>query len=30
MFADQVQINQNLKDNLFVLPSDLKVLPKGK
>jgi hypothetical protein len=25
-----VQINQNLKDNLFVLPSDLKVLPKGK
>ena len=30
MFADQVQINQDVKDNLFVLPSDLKLLPKGK
>jgi hypothetical protein len=30
MFADQVQINQDLKDNLFSLPSDIKMLPKGK
>jgi hypothetical protein len=30
MFADQVQINQDLKDNLFTVPADLKVLPKGK
>ena len=30
MFADQVQINRDLKDNLFSLPADLKVLPKGK
>jgi hypothetical protein len=30
MFADQVQINRDLKDNLFVLPSNLKMLPKGK
>ena len=30
MFADQVQINRDLKDNLFTLPADLKVLPKGK
>jgi hypothetical protein len=30
MFADQVQINRDLKDNLFTLPAGLKVLPKGK
>lgn len=30
MFADQVEINKDLKDNLFSLPGDLKVLPKGK
>jgi hypothetical protein len=30
MFADQVEINKDLKDNLFTLPSDIKVLPKGK
>ncbi len=30
MFSDAVQINQDLKDNLFTLPSDLKVLTKGK
>ncbi|MGE5646110.1 MAG: hypothetical protein ACM336_09995 [Acidobacteriota bacterium] len=26
MYADNVQINQNLSDNLFVLPSDIKIL----
>ena len=30
MFSDQVQINRNLKDNLFELPGNIKVLPKGK
>jgi hypothetical protein len=30
MFADQVEINKDLKDNLFSLPSDSKMLPKGK
>jgi len=30
MFADQVEINKDLKDNLFSLPGDLKVLPKKK
>jgi hypothetical protein len=30
MFADQVEINQNLKDKLFTLPGDIKVLPKAK
>lgn len=30
MFADQVEINKDLRDNLFTLPSDLKVLSKGK
>jgi hypothetical protein len=30
MFSDTVEINKNLKDNLFTLPGDIKVLPKGK
>lgn len=30
MFAEQVEINKDLKDNLFTLPGDVKVLPKGK
>jgi hypothetical protein len=30
MFSDQVEINQDLKDNLFSLPGDVKVLPKAK
>ncbi|MEI9971774.1 MAG: hypothetical protein WDO73_06800 [Ignavibacteriota bacterium] len=30
MFADQVEINKDLRDNLFALPGDVKVLPKGK
>jgi hypothetical protein len=30
MFADKVEINKDLKDNLFALPGDIKVLPKGK
>jgi hypothetical protein len=30
MFSDQVQINKDLKDNLFELPGNIKVLPKGK
>jgi hypothetical protein len=30
MFADQVEINHDLKDNLFTLPGDIKVLPKAK
>jgi len=28
MFSDGVQINQDLKDNLFALPSDLKMIKK--
>lgn len=30
MFADQVEINKNLSDSLFVLPGDMKILPKAK
>ena len=30
MFSDSVQINQNLTDDLFTLPVDLKILPKPK
>jgi hypothetical protein len=30
MYADSVTINKNLKDNLFTLPGNLKILPKGK
>jgi hypothetical protein len=30
MFSDQVQINKDLKDNLFSLPNDLKMIPKKK
>jgi hypothetical protein len=30
MFADQAEINKNLRDDLFTLPANLKVLPKGK
>jgi hypothetical protein len=30
MFSDEVKINRSLKDNLFELPGNIKVLPKGK
>ena len=30
MFSDDVRINRNLKDNLFELPGNIKVLPKMK
>jgi hypothetical protein len=30
MYADKVEINKDLKDNLFTLPGDIKVLPKAK
>jgi hypothetical protein len=30
MFADQVEINKDLTDDLFTLPGDIKVLPKAK
>jgi len=30
MYADAVEINRNLTDNLFTLPANLKMLPKGK
>lgn len=30
MFADTVEINRNLTDDLFTLPVDLKILPKPK
>jgi hypothetical protein len=30
MYADKAEINQDLKDNLFTLPGDIKVLPKAK
>ena len=30
MFSDHVEINQDLKDSLFTLPGDIKVLPKAK
>jgi hypothetical protein len=30
MYADAVEINKNLTDNLFTLPSNLKMLPKQK
>lgn len=30
MFSDSVEINQNLTDDLFTLPADLKILPKPK
>jgi hypothetical protein len=30
MFSDQVAINKDLKDDLFALPGDIKVLPKAK
>lgn len=30
MFSDSVEINQNLTDDLFTLPVDLKILPKPK
>ena len=28
MFADKVEINKDLKDDLFSLPGDMKVLPR--
>ena len=30
MYSDKVEINKDLKDNLFTLPGDIKVLPKAK
>jgi hypothetical protein len=30
MFADQVEINKDLTDDLFTLPGDIKLLPKAK
>ena len=30
MFSDTVQINRDLKDDLFTLPGGIKMLPKGK
>jgi hypothetical protein len=30
MYSDSVQINKNLKDDLFTLPGSIKVLPKDK
>lgn len=30
MFSDSVEVNQNLTDDLFTLPVDLKILPKPK
>jgi hypothetical protein len=30
LYSDSVQVNQNLTDNLFTLPGDVKILPKEK
>jgi len=30
IFSDSVEINRNLKDNLFALPGNVKILPKAK
>ena len=30
MYSDSVEINQNLTDNLFTLPSNVKMLPKAR
>jgi len=30
MYSDSVQINKNLKDDLFTLPTNVKILPKSK
>jgi hypothetical protein len=30
MYSDSVEINRNLKDNLFTLPGNIKMLPKAK
>jgi len=30
MYSDEVKVNQSLKDSLFVLPANLKLLPKAK
>ncbi|HEY1496053.1 MAG TPA: hypothetical protein VGF49_15985, partial [Candidatus Solibacter sp.] len=30
MYSDSVQINKNLKDDLFTLPGSIKLLPKDK
>jgi hypothetical protein len=30
MYSDSVEINKNLKDNLFMLPGNAKMLPKSK
>ena len=30
LFAETVEINKDLQDNLFTLPGNLKLLPKGK
>jgi hypothetical protein len=30
MYSDSVQVNQNLPDNLFTIPANMKILPKPK
>jgi hypothetical protein len=30
MYSESVEINKDLKDSLFVLPSNVKMLPKAK
>jgi hypothetical protein len=30
MYSDSVQINKDLKDNLFTLPTAIKMLPRDK
>ena len=30
IYSDSVQINKNLKDDLFTLPAKMKILPKAK
>ena len=30
IYAESVQINRNLKDDLFTLPAKLKILPPAK
>jgi hypothetical protein len=30
IFSESVEINKNLKDDLFTLPASMKLLPKAK
>ena len=30
LYADSVQMNKDLKDDLFTLPGKIKILPKGQ